>query len=174
VNAAESLYRDLIEPIEDRMILVIGRIVRDPDDAADALQRVLETVWRKLERIHRHPAPHAYIMKICFTKSYDVLRLKGRRNSKEIPLMEERAAEERGPGSRGATVEKEVLLKVREAVGRLPRKQGTAVLLRLFEGEDYASISRVLGCSEAAARSHVSKGKSRLREILGGWGITPV
>ena len=173
MNAAESLYRELIEPIEDRMVLVIGRIVRDPDDAEDALQRVLETVWRKLERIHRHPEPQAYIMRICFTKSYDVLRTRGRRKGKEIPLMENQPDSQGGPGSRGISDEKEVLGKVREAVGRLPRKQGTAVLLRLFEGEDYGSISRVLGCSEAAARSHVSKGKSRLREILGGWGITP-
>jgi RNA polymerase sigma factor (sigma-70 family) len=172
VSTAESIYRNLIEPIEDRMILVIGRIVRDPDDAADALQKVLETVWRKLERIHRHPDPQGYIMQICFTKSCDALRAKGRRKSKEIPLIENQPVQDPGQGSRGVFHEKEILAKVRAAVALLPRKQGTAVLMRVLEGENYAAISRILGCSEAAARSHVSKGKSRLRDILRSWGIS--
>lgn len=155
------------------MVRVIGRIVRDPDDAEDALQKVLETVWQKLKRIHRHPDPDGYIMRICFTKSYDVLRSKIRRRNKEITLMDNHQAGGPDERPRDAYHEKEVLARVRHAVGLLPRKQGLAVLMRLLEKEDYAAIGRVLGCSEAAARSHVSKGKSRLREILVGWGITP-
>ena len=47
------------------------------------------------------------------------------------------------------------------------RKQAQAVHLRVFEQQDFIDIARAIGCREATARSHVSKGMARLREILG-------
>jgi hypothetical protein len=44
----------------------------------------------------------------------------------------------------------------------LPPKQGQAVLLRVVENLSYQGIGGILGCSEATARSHFSKGKSRV------------
>ena len=43
-----------------------------------------------------------------------------------------------------------------------------AVLLRLVDETPYQAIGDILNCSEATARSHVSKGRLRLREILSG------
>ena len=68
------------------MILTVARIVRDPEDAADVFQEVLAVIWNKLERIDRHPNPHAYILRICVTRSYDALRKKARRRRREIRL----------------------------------------------------------------------------------------
>ena len=42
-----SEYERLIAPIENRMIRCVWRIVRDPDDAEDALQDALLTVWKR-------------------------------------------------------------------------------------------------------------------------------
>jgi DNA-directed RNA polymerase specialized sigma24 family protein len=38
--------------------------------------------------------------------------------------------------------------------------------MRYFEQKDYAAIAAALGCTEAAARSHVSKAIARLRSKL--------
>ena len=59
----DVLYKKLISPIEKRMIGIVARIMRDPEDAADVFQEVLALIWSKLERIDRHPNPHAYIIR---------------------------------------------------------------------------------------------------------------
>ena len=51
-------------------------------------------------------------------------------------------------------------------MGRLPRKQAQVVLMRLDEEHSFGDIAQAVGCSEATARSHFSKGTQRLRELL--------
>ena len=165
MDNAEQLYDELIRPIEHKMMTCVARIVGNQDDAADVFQEVLGVIWRKLRQIHRHANPHAYIMRICVNRSYDALRKRSRRKRREVPLTTDLAASS-APDPRRSSELAEKEVAVRNAIAELPRKQGKAVLLRLVEGEPYNEIADILGCSVVSARSHVSKGKSRLRTIL--------
>jgi DNA-directed RNA polymerase specialized sigma24 family protein len=49
MGKSDELYERLISPIEKRMIGIVARIVRDPEDAADVFQDVLALIWAKLE-----------------------------------------------------------------------------------------------------------------------------
>ena len=171
MGKSDELYERLISPIEKRMIGIVGRIVRDPEDAADVFQEVLALIWAKLERIDRHPNPHAYIIRICITRSYDALRKRARRRSREIRLenIQTKMWPARSPGY---IEEGDKVTAIREAIAMLPPNQGQAVLLRLMEDSPYHTIADVLGCSEATARSHFSKGKARLVKLLGELGIS--
>ena len=60
----------------------------------------------------------------------------------------------------------EVVARVRRTIARLPNRQGQAIVMRYFEQKDYATIAAGLGCTEAAARSHVSKALATLRNRL--------
>ena len=167
----DELYERLISPIENRMIGIVARIVRDPEDAADVFQEVLAQVWAKLERIDQHPNPHAYIIRICITRSYDALRKRARRRRREIRLENIKA--KIWPASSLSYLEgREKATAIREVIGMLPPNQGHAVLLRIVEDSSYDMIANVLGCSEATARSHFSKGKARLIRLMGELGIS--
>jgi len=174
MEKSDELYERLISPIEKRMIGVVARIVRDPEDAADVFQEVLALIWTKLERIDRHPNPHGYIMRICITRSYDALRKRARRRRREIRL--ESIKSKMWPafslGYIGNFCEGDRVSVIREAIAMLPPNQGQAVLLRVMEDASYHMIAGVLGCSEATARSHVSKGKARLIKLLDDFGIS--
>ena len=164
MNSATILYDELIKPVEKQMMRTVSRIVQDPDDAADALQNALAYIWKHLERIHHHANPHGYILRVCVSASYDVLRERSRR-----PVCESIGeGETAGAGSYGApaVMERDAVRSIRQAVSALPRNQAEAVLLRVFGEESFATISEALGCSEATARSHVSKGLARLRGLL--------
>jgi RNA polymerase sigma factor (sigma-70 family) len=164
LSAANELYANLIAPIEAKMIGIVGRVVRDPDDAADVFQEVQADIWRRLETIHRHPNPQACILRICINRSYDALRKRSRRE-REVPI--ERAdAEATSHTADFPPVAPELVAAAHSAVASLPPQQGQAVLLRCLQDAPYAEVAAVLGCSEAAARSHVSKGITRLRRIL--------
>jgi len=167
----DEVYQRLISPIEKRMIGIVARIVRDPEDVADVFQEVLALIWSKLERIDRHPNPHAYIIRICITRAYDALRNRARRRRHETRL-ESIKAKMWPARSLSYTKEGDTATVIRDAIAMLPPNQGQAVLLRLVEGSPYHTIAGVLGCSEATARSHYSKGKARLVVLLGELGIS--
>jgi RNA polymerase sigma factor (sigma-70 family) len=170
MTKADEIFEELIRPIESRMIKIVWRIVLEPEEAEDVFQEILAQIWAKLAIILRHPAPHAYILRICVTKSYDALRKRSRRRRYEVFLETIKAKllpvypnEWVGAFDQHSAM--------REAIAALPQKQGQAILLRVMEGAPYASIGTVLGCSEETARSHFSKGKARLKKILARMGI---
>ena len=167
MNEADEMYDRLIVPIEQRMRHIALRIVRDPNDAADVIQETLATVWKTLHKIDRDANPHAYILRICISRAYDLVRRRARRRMREgkvIAAAPEALSKGTDPAARAET--KDLAEAVRDAVGLLPPKQAKAVLLRASEGTSYSAIASILGCSEPTARSHYSKGIGRLREIL--------
>ncbi|MFC1540250.1 RNA polymerase sigma factor [Gemmatimonadota bacterium] len=175
METADQLYADLIGPVEGRMKSVVAGIVSDPDDAADAFQNALIYIWKHLRRIHRHPNPHGYIIRVCISSAYDVLRKGARRREREVIVPEvTEVADDAIVTEEGYPVpDREVLPLIRGGIATLPGKQAQAVLLRLLEDQQFDVIGRVLGCSEVTARSHVSKGLAKLREHLAGLGLNP-
>lgn len=167
--AGEQLYRELIEPIEGRMIGVVLRIVGDADDADDAMQEALARVWKLLPRIHQHPNPQGYVMRICMTSAYDQLRRRGRLAARESPL-DDSAEPAEPPAQRDGLHAAEAEAALLEGLRALPEAQRRAVLLRLVQEESFETIALELGCSGATARSHYSKGRARLRTLLSAQG----
>ena len=166
LSVSDELFNELIAPIQDRMKRSVARIVRDPDDAADAFQDALTSIWKNLKAIHRHPNPQACILRICINSSYNVLRSRSRRRKNEVLAWDKEPGftSFRTPARSVMTDEK--IRQVVAAIGELPPKQGRAVLLRVINDEPYHAVAEALGCGEASARSHVSKGLARLRLSL--------
>jgi RNA polymerase sigma-70 factor, ECF subfamily len=159
-------YDSLIRPIEDRMIRSVWRIVRDPDDADDAFQEALATIWKRLGRIRRHANPHALILRICVNSAYDVRRRKSRRRRhEELKAITDIAADP-APSPAEQAVGRENREEIFEAIGRLPRNQAQAVLMRFVQELPYADIAQALDCKEATARKHIARARIRLRKAL--------
>jgi RNA polymerase sigma factor (sigma-70 family) len=159
-------YEQIIGPLEDRMIRSIWRITRDPHDAEDAMQNALVTLWKRWNRVRRHPSPQALVLRICIDAALDVARrrVRDRRNielndpashpADSVPLPLEELA--------NAELRREILA----AVGRLSRRQAVTVMLRGFEELPYNQIAAALGCSEATARKHFERACAQLRLAL--------
>jgi RNA polymerase sigma-70 factor (ECF subfamily) len=59
-------------------------------------------------------------------------------------------------------------IALRHALASLPRTQLDAVRLRIIDELPYVEVALRLGCSEGAARVRVTRGLSRLAEVIGG------
>ena len=159
-------YVQLIGPIETQMMRSIWRVVRNREAAEDTMQEALSIIWKKRDRIYRHPNPHAFILKICVNAAYDTLRKsrRTRRREKHTHIQDLPAYSE-GDGLdrlEKKNAEREIL----DAIQRLPRKQALAVLMRIVQGQSYDSIAQVLDCSEVTVRIHVSKARAKLSQWL--------
>jgi RNA polymerase sigma factor (sigma-70 family) len=166
MNDQQSEYKRLIAPIEDRMIRAIWRIVRDSNDADDALQEALLTVWKRWSQVQKHPNPHALVLRICIHSAYDLLRQKARRlkwqNANAIPEEIPDTAASLAQRASGYEQDEQVL----QAIGKLSKNQAQAILMRTVEEIPYADIALAMGCREATVRKHVARARTRLRALL--------
>jgi RNA polymerase sigma-70 factor, ECF subfamily len=159
-------YDRIIAPIEDRMIRSIWRIVRNRQDAEDAMQEALLVILKRWDRIGRHPSPQSLVLKICIDAAYDLSR-RTARHRRVVALGDEagkQASSSQSPAEEMAGVEQHA--EIMHAIHRLPRQQATAILMRVVQDQPYEEIAAALGCMEVTARKHVARSRQRLRTWL--------
>lgn len=158
-------YERFIEPIEGRMIGTVWRILRDPDDAEEAIQQATARIWQRWRRVRRHPDPQALVLRICINCAFDVLRRRRRHAADDLAVhAESLAAPDTNPAQR--LLRREQRARITRAIRRLPRNQAIAVLMRLIEDIPYEQIAAAIGCSEPTARVHYSRGRRQLATDL--------
>lgn len=166
-------YEQLIAPVESQMMRSIWRIIRNREAAEDTMQDALIIIWKKLDRICRHPNPHAFILKICMNAAYDTLRRTRRiRQREESTNIQNFPAESEADGLERLE-KRNVEFEILDAIRRLPRKQALAVLMRVVQGQPYDAIAQVLECNEVTVRIQVSKGRAKLNRWLSHLNPTP-
>jgi RNA polymerase sigma-70 factor, ECF subfamily len=166
VESREFDYDVLVRPIEGRMMRLIWRIVRDREAAEDALQDALALIWRKRDVVARHPRPEALIIRIAVSAAYDAVRKIRRRLRHEIPSLPVERVDDTASLVGKEIEDRDLRAAIIAAIGRLPKRQATAVLLHIVEDQSYADIARAMDCSESTARVHVMRGRAILARKL--------
>lgn len=147
------------------MMRSVWRITQNADDADDAFQEAMTQIWQRLPRIRSHPNPQALVLRICTNVACDVLRRKTRRGSHEQSL-DAQDVDASTPSVAALILSSERREQVKAAIARLPEQQATAVTMRFLLYCPYEEVAQALGCAEATARVHVTRGLSRLRDLL--------
>jgi RNA polymerase sigma-70 factor (ECF subfamily) len=145
------------------------RILRDPDDAAEATQEAYLKVWRGLQRFRGDSALETWMYRIASNAAISKHRSRKRRRSHESGVGDEVLGSMAASGSveqeAGAKVEVEALDR---ALSSLPEHYRSAVVLRDVYGYSTEEIARQLKISEAAAKVRVHRGRKKLRAMLYG------
>ncbi len=139
---------------------VLWRLAGDREIFAEAMQDALLDLWRHIEKLQGINA-HSYIYRIALSANSRAWRNRIGRDG-QAPAAPADLSEDSGPRPEQA----ELRQAVRRAIASLPARQGRAVVMRYLEQRDYPAIAAGLGCSEATARSHVSKAVAALRHLL--------
>jgi RNA polymerase sigma factor (sigma-70 family) len=161
-------YERFIAPVEDRMMRAVWRITRNAADADDAFQDALLTIWKRWDRIRRHPNPHALILQISTNSAYDLLRRRVREGKWAGTLPMAGVPDSSASQLEGIAVAEQDA-RVLEAIGSLPEKQARAILLHAVEEMPYAEVAAAMECGEATVRKHVERARTKLRALLSSW-----
>lgn len=137
-------------------LLGYARVLSGNDhDAWDLLQEALVRVGLRWGRIERGGNPAAYTRTTMVRLNIDRLRRRGREHPVADPP--ETAVAARLPEGVDPWL-------VAALAGLTPR-QRTAVVLRFVDDLDVAGVAAAMGCSAGTAKSHLSRGLQRLRDL---------
>ncbi len=139
---------------------VLWRLTADRELFTEAMQYALLGIWQNVEKLNSKKAG-AYIYRIALTANSKAWR---NRIGKDGEMLKPRVGIERDPAAEVG--ESELVVMVRRAIAQLPARQSRAIVMRYLEQQDYKDISAELGCTEAGARSNVSKAVATLKKKL--------
>ncbi len=158
------LLERLIRRHATPLLTFIRRLVGDRHRGEEIFQEVFLAVWLKG---HQYVFPHSFknwLYAIALNKCRASFR---RRSLSEVPLSREDLAGRSADLSPvDALVASETADQVGQAVLALPPQQRAVVSLRIWENMPYPHIARIVGCTEATARSHMHLGLANLRRSL--------
>jgi RNA polymerase sigma factor (sigma-70 family) len=129
-----------------------------PAEAEDCFQETFIAALRAYPRLREDSNLRAWVLTIAHRKALDAHRGRGRR---ALPVADPAVLDGRAAEARPATDD-----ALWEAVGELPARQRSAVVLRYVADLPHRDIAAAIGCSEEAARRSLHEGLTRLRKVV--------
>ena len=156
-------FEELVRRHRDRLWAVALRTMREPEEAADALQDALISAYRAAGSFRAESAVTTWLHRIVVNACLD--RIRRRQVRPTLPLPEE------GPGEpadrRDRMAERDTAMAIEEALGQLAVEQRAAITLVDIEGYSVADTAQILGVAEGTVKSRCARGRARLAVLLG-------
>ena len=133
-------------------------LTRDRGHAEDLLQTALVKAYRRWNRIDGED-PYPYVRRILVTTAASWRRLRVTQEIVSLP-----AHEASTPDATDAVADRD---RLTAALGTLPPRMRTVLVLRYTEDLSEAATAEALGCSVHTVRSQTVRGLARLRAVLG-------
>ena len=156
----------LVRRHRDRLWAVALRTMRDPDDAADALQDALLSAFRRADGYRGDAAVTTWLHRVVVNACLDRMRRRAVRST--VPLGDTDV-----PAPRDDHAALESRLDVRAALARLPEAQRVAVVLVDLQELSVAEVATLLGVAEGTVKSRCSRGRLGLARLLRGEDAAP-
>jgi RNA polymerase sigma-70 factor (ECF subfamily) len=156
-----ELYR-LVEQEIPRLRRYARALTRATDRADDLVQDTLVRALTKLHLWQPGTDLRAWLFTIMHHQYVNTVRREAReRATVDIEQVSSSLAATTDP-----TAQRQ-LLELDRALARLPSEQREVVLLVGLEGMPYESVAEILGVPIGTVRSRLSRGRERLRELMG-------
>lgn len=155
MNLAE--YNQCVDNHADGVYRFVLKQIRDKDAAKDIVQDSFEKMWRKVESIDSAKAK-TYL----FTTAYHTLVDYTRKNSKSAK-MNEVDLNKHTHNTQYSDL-KEIL---NQGLEQLPEIQKTVLLLRDYEGYDYAEIGEITQLTESQVKVYIFRARTFLKNYIG-------
>lgn len=132
-------------------------ILADSDEAADAVQDVMETLWRNRNQLDNVESLAGYCTSAIRHKAIDLLR---QRNNANLPIEQIQELAQDEPFD---TDDYELLEKI---IATLPEQQQAALRLSIFESAPTTEIAEMLDISPDNARQLLSRARKKVRNLF--------
>ena len=151
-------FWEIVSPIKKPLYGFAIRMLNDTQDAEDALQDVLEKLWKMRRKLEPDRNIKSLSMTIMKNKCVDMIKLKGRYVSDEAPIKERTVY--------SSYEEIDMINQLKLQMEVLPTQQKLIVELKDFQGFSYEEISEITQLSVNTLRVNLSRARKKLTETL--------
>lgn len=171
----EEAFEILVRSHSGRMLSVCRRILRNEEEAKDAVQEAFVSAFRAISRFEGTSQLSTWLHRIAVNASLMRLRSKKRRPEESIddllPSFQEDGharVEPRdwSPSALQMVETRETREFVRSCIDRLPEMYRTVLLLRDIEERETAETAEILGVSEGVVKVRLHRARHALRGLL--------
>jgi len=170
-----SAYEELVRTHQQRVLAVVGGILRRREDVEDVAQQALAKAYFSLKRFDLRSAFGTWLYKIAVNECWDYLRKKKvRRLVYEADLSDDQlrqleAAPGQGVGAMRPREDARKRVEQRELVerllGELEEKDRVMLLMKEVEGFSVEEIGEVLGLNVNTVKVRLFRARGRLVEV---------
>jgi RNA polymerase sigma factor (sigma-70 family) len=157
MSAGPPPFQRFLEAQRDVVWRLLVSIVGS-SEAEDCFQETFIAALRAYPRLRSDSNMRAWVLTIAHRKALDARRARARR---AVPVAEPAAADACSMQPPGAPDE-----ALWRAVGELPARQRSAVVLRYVGDLPHRDIASAIGCSEEAARRSLHEALTKLRKVV--------
>jgi RNA polymerase sigma-70 factor, ECF subfamily len=154
----EAAFASSIEPLLPMAFRLAFGMLRNRDDAEDAVQEAALKAWRKRSTFHAGAEPRPWFLAIVANEC----RMARRRR---VWLLFDWLKPDHMPLT-SAAAETDTAEQLRWALGRVDSKTRLVLVLRFYLDLSNEDVGRTLGISAAAARVRVHRALGRLRPVI--------
>ena len=151
-----SEYNTLVDLHADGLYRFMLKKSADQDEAKDLVQETFSKVWVKRENVAFEKGK-SYLFSTAFNTFIDYTRRQAKFGEYDETKFETKSE------SNHHSDLKEV---IEEALQRLPDIQKTVLLLRDYEGYDYAEIGKITDLSESQVKVYIFRARKEMKKYL--------
>ncbi|MEE8513669.1 MAG: RNA polymerase sigma factor RpoE [Gammaproteobacteria bacterium] len=162
----------LVLKYQHRIINLVSRFVRDPNDALDVAQEAFFKAYRALPSFRGDSAFYTWMYRIAINTAKNYLVVQSRRPvEREQDLAESEQIALESALTDIATPEHmlltdEIGTTILKAIEDLPEDLSTAITLREVEGLSYEEIAAVMACPIGTVRSRIFRAREAIDKRL--------
>lgn len=167
VDGDPSAFSVLVARHRDRLWAIALRTMRNPEDAADALQDAYISAFRRAGSFRGDSQVTTWMHRVVVNACLDRLRRNRVRAAEPLPDDPDRAAEMAFAEPPVDPIEqREQATEVATALGRLNVDQRAALVLVDMEGYSVDEAAGLLGCASGTVKSRCARGRAKLAPLL--------
>jgi len=158
-----AAFADLYEMHLDRVFRYFFYRTGHRQDAENLTEQVFLKAWQAIPTYNHRGAPFsAWIFRIA----HNLLIDHRRRQRETVPLDEELEIEDAGSEPGELASRRAEARELAQALARLSPQEQSVVVLRFVERLDHRTVANIIGKSEVATRSILSRALTRLERTL--------
>lgn len=163
----EVAWNQLVEATYRDVYTLCLRILRDPNDAAEATQDAYLKVWRNLAGFRGDAAFETWLYRVATNAALSKHRSRKRRRTHETGVEDETlggfAASDSVESSAGARFD---LRELERALDSLPEHYREVIVLRDVYGLSIQEIAKQMKISDTATKVRIHRARKRLKELV--------
>lgn len=171
-NGNRPAFETIYARYHDTLFRYCRSLVRDDEDARDALQNTMLNAMAAMHRRDRSAPLRPWLFRIAHNESISLLRRRRPSDSLDDESQPHRELADTRGDVHEAAVTREHLDQLLEDLGELTERQRGALLMRELGGLGYGEIASALDTSEPAVRQSVFAARSALHESAEGRDLT--